>query len=105
MSSGICWNLFQILYRYVSYPFLDDDTFVQRCRKFMGSTGPIISILNILYIGTNTSTIIALDVASRVGLYIDACFFIVLFPIFYLQMRSARNVSDGNALVYLFAIY
>eukprot|EP00759_Apiculatamorpha_spiralis_P041478 PhF_6_TR40168/c1_g1_i2/m.59506 len=94
---SLCCAPFGLIQRFFTRPFLDDDTFVQRCRKCFGPGGIVISVFNVLYILLNIGTILSMDAGTAFGSYIDAFFFVIIFPIYHIQVHSLRFATDRTS--------
>eukprot|EP00759_Apiculatamorpha_spiralis_P000856 PhF_6_TR10363/c0_g1_i14/m.16079 len=90
------------LYRYLQYPFLDSDSFSQRCRKHIFTVALIIAFLMTAYILSAIPALISLHSTSLVfSNCIDGITFITCMIPLYLYMRSKRHVSDTLTFVTL----
>eukprot|EP00759_Apiculatamorpha_spiralis_P000857 PhF_6_TR10363/c0_g1_i15/m.16080 len=90
------------LYRYLQYPFLDSDSFSQRCRKHIFTVALIIAFLMTAYILSAIPALISLHSTSLVfSNTIDGITFTISMIPLYLYMRSKRHVSDTLTFVTL----
>eukprot|EP00759_Apiculatamorpha_spiralis_P000050 PhF_6_TR1000/c1_g1_i2/m.1977 len=86
-------NIFSIIYRYFSAPFLPNDDFTQTCRKYVFTISfciwPLLIIQNLLHIKEYIDQ--PLDTILQMA---DSSFFILWLPGLYISLRNTFRVSD-----------
>eukprot|EP00759_Apiculatamorpha_spiralis_P027862 PhF_6_TR30546/c0_g1_i1/m.44836 len=86
---------FRAVITYFQYPFLDTDSFNQRCRKCICTLLLILVFPTIALLLSRVNKYKTLEGSVIFAMYIDSILYVFLFPGLYFWMRYHRTASDN----------